>query len=212
MSDDLIRHGLTFRKSKTITYPKLSQSSLELAFLLGYYDGDGRTHTTTISSGSRKFLEQVKERYKLTCEIYVDKRQKEIYGRKLIGTNYLMCLGPELVNKMMMNYTNSMPRKRWAPCERKEKVRRLKEACDTENVRKRRQLQKEWRSITKERLRELVREMPLEKIGEKYNVSVSSNVARKCRKYGIPIPERGYWTKIYWTRVKTLERNNTENQ
>jgi hypothetical protein len=210
MSDDLIRRGLTFRKSKTIQLPNLPRTSLELAFLLGYYDGDGRTHTTMISSGSLQFLGQVKERYKLPYKIYVDKRQKEIYGRKLKGTNHMMHLGSELFNKMMKNYTNSMPRKRWIPCERKEKERREKEACTLEEVRKRIQLQLEWRTLTKERLEELVRQMPLKKIADKYYVSQSPTVARKCRKYGIPIPERGYWTRVYWAKVRSSERNDEE--
>nr|MDO8099939.1 LAGLIDADG family homing endonuclease [Candidatus Njordarchaeota archaeon] len=212
MSDDLIRHGLTFRKSKTIQFPNLPRGRLELAFLLGYYDGDGRRHTTVISSGSVRFLEQVKEKYKLPYKIYVDRRQKEIYGRKLKGTNYMMHLGPELLNKMMKNYKNSMKRKRWVPCERKERIRRAKEACTLEEVRKRTQLQHEWKTLAKENLEELVRQMPLKKIAGKYNVSQSPTVARKCRKYGIPIPERGYWTKVYWSRVKSLERNKKEKR
>jgi hypothetical protein len=212
MSDGLISHGLTFRKSKTIQLPKLPHPSLELAFLLGYYDGDGRTHTTIISSGSNQFLEQVKERYKLLYKIQVDKRQKEIYGRSLNGINYMMCLGPELFNKMMKNYANSMQRKRWSPCEREERIRRAKEACAIMEVRKRSQSQFEWRAMTEERLEELVQKMPLKKIAEKYNVSQSPNITRKCKKFGIAIPDRGYWTKIYWSSVKSLERNNEEKQ
>jgi hypothetical protein len=206
MSDDLITHGLTFRKSKTIQFPNLPRTSLELAFLLGYYDGDGRRHTTVISSGSAQFLEQVKEKYKLPYKIYVDRRQKEIYGRKLKGTNYMMHLGPELLNKMMKNYVNSMPRKRWFPCGRKEALRRVREAHTLEKVRKRNALQSEWKIITKEELGKLVGKMSLKKIAAKYNVLKSNTISRKCKRLGIPIPERGYWTKVYWSRVKSLER------
>jgi hypothetical protein len=83
MSDDLIRHGFKFRKSRTIEYPKLPRGDLELAFLLGYYDGDGRRNTTIVSSGSVQFLEQIKNRFNLPYKIHVDKREKEIYGRKI---------------------------------------------------------------------------------------------------------------------------------
>jgi hypothetical protein len=108
---------------------------------------------------------------------------------------------------MMMNYTNSMPRKRWIPCVSEEKTQRQREACTPEKTQLRRQLQKEWRALTKERLEELVRQMPLKKIAEKYNVSSISSVTNKCRKYGIPIPERGYWTKVFWTMAKVLNRD-----
>jgi hypothetical protein len=207
MSNDLIRNGLTFRKSKTIQYPNLPKPDLELAFLLGYYDGDGRRHTSVISSGSIQFLEQVKERYRISYEIYADKRHKEIYGRKLNSVNYMLHLGPELFNRMMRNYANSMQRKRWTPCEREERIQRAKKACTLEEVQKRIKLQHDWRLITKERLEELVRHMPLKEIANKYNVSKSPTVARKCRRYGIPIPKHGYWTKVYWSRIKSVERN-----
>nr|MDO8134145.1 hypothetical protein [Candidatus Njordarchaeum guaymaensis] len=212
MSNDLIRHGLKFRKSKIIEYPKLAKEHLELAFLLGYYDGDGRRNTTILSVGSIRFLKQIKKRFRLPYKIHMDKRQKEIYGRKLKGTNNMLHLGSELFNKMMKNHTNSMLRKRWVPCERKGRIRRVKEACTIEEVRKRIQLQHKWRTLAKERLEELVRQMPLKKIAGKYNVSRTPTVARKCRKYGIPIPERGYWTRVYWSRVKSLERNEKQRR
>lgn len=210
VGNDLIRHGLKFRKSKTIEYPKLPRTSLELAFLLGYFDGDGRRNTTMISSGSERFLGQVKKRFDLPYKIYVDKRQKEIYGRKLNGTNYMMCLGPELFNKMMKNYANSMPRKRWSPCEQEELLSRAKEACTIEQVRKRNMLQREWRKITKEDLEKLVQEMPLRQIAVKYHVSHTKSTGRKCKKLGITVPERGYWTKVYWARARSRGRNEQQ--
>ncbi len=212
MSNDLIEHGMKFRKSKTIQYPKLPSSALELAFLLGYYDGDGRRNTTMISSGSIRFLKQAKRRFRLPYKIYVDKRRKEIYGRKLNGINYMLHLGPELFNNMMKNYTNSMPRKRWFPCERKEIPQRISEACTLEKVRKRRVLQRGWRDIRKEELEKLVKEMPLKQIAAKYNVNRIPNISRKCKKYGIPIPARGYWTKVYWARVRFSEWNEKETR
>jgi hypothetical protein len=124
MSDDLIRHGLKFRKSKIIEYPKLSSRDLELAFLLGYYDGDGKHNTTEISSGNRRFLEQVADRFDLPSKIRLQTGEKEIYGRKIKGTVHRMYLGAQLFNEMMKNYENSMPRKRWFPCNPKEKARR----------------------------------------------------------------------------------------
>jgi len=212
VSNDLIRHGLKFRKSKTIEYPKLPRTSLELAFLLGYFDGDGRRNTTKISSGSERFLKQVKKRFDLPYKIYVDKRQKEIYGRKLNGTNYMMCLGPELFNKMMKNYSNSMLRKRWFPCERKESLRRAREANTLEKIQRRNVLQREWKLITGEELKKLVQEKPLKEIAAKYNVSSINTVSRKCKRFGIRIPEIGYWTKVYWMKAKSSQENKKRNR
>jgi len=55
-SSALVEHGLMFQKSKIVEYPMLPDESLELAFLLGYYDGDGQQGTTRISSGSIRFF------------------------------------------------------------------------------------------------------------------------------------------------------------
>ena len=212
VGNDLIGRGLKFRKSKTIEYPELPRTNLELAFLLGYFDGDGRRNTTMISSGSERFLRQIKKRFDLPYKIRMDKREKEIYGRKINGTNYMMFLGAQLFNKMMKNYTNSMPRKRWSPCERKESIRRANKASRREEVRGRMILQRDWRMATKEDLERLVGEMPLKQIAARHNISKTDNVSRKCKKYGIHVPERGFWTKVYWARVKCRETNGERNE
>ena len=63
--DDLISHGCVPRKSMIIELPSLDSRELYLAFLLGYYDGDGTVNTTRITTGSVKFLEQIKEKFSL---------------------------------------------------------------------------------------------------------------------------------------------------
>jgi hypothetical protein len=116
MGDNLIKHGLVYRKSKIISYPRISNRELELAFLLGYYDGDGRQHSTRISSGSIRFLQQIKSRFNLPYTIRLEATKGELAdGRKIRGTKCYMCLGPGLFNEMMQNYPHSMPRKRWLP-------------------------------------------------------------------------------------------------
>ena len=50
---DLINHGVVPNKSKTIEFPHLNSKELELSFLLGYYDGDGKKGTTRIASTYR---------------------------------------------------------------------------------------------------------------------------------------------------------------
>lgn len=113
MVNDLLKQGLMFRKSKIIELPKLLNRSLELAFLLGYYDGDGKQNSTEIASGSIRFLEQVKDRFGLPYKIQMEKREKEIYGRTIKnGTEYRLWLGVNLFNEMLSNFQNSMVRKR----------------------------------------------------------------------------------------------------
>lgn len=92
MGRSLLKHGLEFRKSKIIEYPRLPRRHLELAFLLGYYDGDGLQNTTRINSGSVRFLEQVKERFNLPYKIQLNKRKTVFHGREIEGTEYDMCL------------------------------------------------------------------------------------------------------------------------
>lgn len=125
MGNDLIKYGLVFRKSKVISYPRLSNRSLEVAFLLGYYDGDGRRHSTRISSGSIRFLEQIKNRFQLPYGMHLEATNGELAdGRRIRGTKCYMCLGPGLFREMMQNYRHSMPRKRWFPRASEESARK----------------------------------------------------------------------------------------
>jgi hypothetical protein len=85
MCNDLMKHGLTSRKSKIINYPRQSLSSkeLELAFLLGYYDGDGTRNRTIITSSSKTFLEQIKRRFNLPYNVRENIGEGEICSRKI---------------------------------------------------------------------------------------------------------------------------------
>lgn len=215
MSNDLMKHGVTFRKSKIIQYPKTSLPTreLELAFLLGYYDGDGIQNRTIITSGSRRFLEQIRNRFGLRYMVRKETCVKRICDRTIVGTRYLMSLGPEQFNELMNNHTNSMPRKRRLFCDSKERARRSAEASTPEKVRVRNELLKEWRSITREELEKLVQEIPFRQIAIKYNLSPRAGVgtvSRKCRRFGVSIPTKGYWQKIRWAR-KSLEAHSKQD-
>jgi hypothetical protein len=110
---DLMRMGLVLRKSKIIEFPKLLNREIELAFLLGFYDGDGRQNSPEFTSGSKRFLGQVKYRFGLPYKLRMECYDKEIYGRKIKeGTKYRLWLGVDLFNEMLENYTKSMGRKR----------------------------------------------------------------------------------------------------
>lgn len=109
---DLMRLGLTLRKSKIIEFPELLGREMKLAFLLGYFDGDGKQNSPEITSGSMRFLEQVKHRFNLPYKLRMECYDKEIYGRKIRGTEYRLWLGVDLFNEMLDNYSESMTRKR----------------------------------------------------------------------------------------------------
>lgn len=108
---NLIKHGMIIgkEKSKNIEMPVLKNHGLYLAFLLGYYDGDGKQGTTSIKSGSKIFLKQVKKLFGLNTNISTikyslkDGQESEAYD---------FWLGAELFNEMMDNYKNSLSRKR----------------------------------------------------------------------------------------------------
>jgi hypothetical protein len=206
MGNDLIKHGVVFRKSKIIEYPKLLRRKFELAFLLGYYGGAGIQNTTIILSGNKRFLEQVKDRFNLPYRIQLVKHVSEIHGRKVEGREYSMCLGAELFNELMENHSNSMPRKRWFPCDPKEKARRAAEANTSEMKRIRKELQRNWRAITKDELEKMVWQIPSERIATIYGVTGKA-VEKRCRKLRVFKPKRGYWQK-----VRSLEEKSTRNQ
>lgn len=192
MSIDLMNNGLKFRKSRIIELPRFIDRTLELAFLIGYYDGDGQQNKTRISSGSIRFLRQIKKRFDLPYKIHTTVGDRAIYGRMINGKVYYISLGPELFNEMMRNYRDSLPRKRWFPCDAKERARRAAKASTSEMKQIRKELQSNWKAITKDELAKLIREMTPRQIAIKYNVSNSTNVTRKCKKFGISIPERSF--------------------
>jgi hypothetical protein len=97
----LYRLGYVKSSKKSTIFPKLDNRELDLAFLLGFFDGDGKEGTNQFHIGSRKILEQIKEKFNVPCEISTD---KEGY--------YYLNLGGKLFNEMMTNYKNSLERKR----------------------------------------------------------------------------------------------------
>lgn len=193
--NDLIKHGCVPRKSKVIELPKLDSRELYLAFLLGFFDGDGTQKKTVITCGSKKFLEQIKEMFHLTFGIREKISGGNIEGtRSIHGTAYEMNLGSELFNEMMDNYADSLPRKRNHFCTNVERVDLIK--------------QNAWKggterkfNISKKELTRLVWEMPSERIAEKYGVS-GRLITKRCEQLGIEKPSRGYW-QIQHSKNKT---------
>lgn len=104
---NLIRHGFIVgnHKSKSIRLPKLASRELYLAFILGYYDGDGKVGSTVITSGSIKFIRQVKNYFGIIHKIWQTNSEWE-------GVGFNIYLGMELMREMLTNFKNSLIRKR----------------------------------------------------------------------------------------------------
>jgi hypothetical protein len=194
MCNDLIKYGCLPRKSKIIELPRLDSRELYIAFLLGFYDGDGTQNKTVITCGSVKFLEQIKEMFHLPFKIQINEHDGYIEGNRSIhGTGYYMCIGAELFNKMMDNYTNSLLRKRRRFCTNEEKATRAANASRID--------QKGKLTITKEILQQLVWEKPSIEIARELDVSDSA-IAKRCKKLGIKKPGPGYWAKQHAISVE----------
>ncbi len=185
----LNNHGVIIgkKKSKNIEFPELGSRELNLAFLLGYYDGDGTEGATVVSSGSKKFLEQIKEKYVIDYDLRYRKSESIINGRKVKGEGWDLALGANLFNEMIRNYQFSMARKRKIFETPEEKSERMRQTC----------VNRAKLKITDdllEDLKKLVWEMPLYKVAEKYKIS-NSRITEVCKKYKIAKPPIGYWKK-----------------
>ena len=115
----LIRHGFIVgkRKSLNLKLPilnsiiNINEREIYLGFLLGYYDGDGTKGRTYITSGSFKFIEQIKKYFKINNEVIEDTYQKKDGTQ---GKTYKLALGRDLMCEMLNNYQNSFKPKRKA--------------------------------------------------------------------------------------------------
>lgn len=102
-TDYLKELGVVPDKTFRIKLPNLGRRELNLAFLLGFFDGDGKQGFTVLRSGNARFLEQIKTRYNLPFEVNPDKDNPKALS---------LSLGSILFNEMMLNYELSLPRKR----------------------------------------------------------------------------------------------------
>jgi len=92
---------------------------LALAFLLGYYDGDGEYlggRTAKIYSSSRSFLEHITELFGIKNKVYPETKPGEeawAFDRQYISKGlWAVYLGPDVFDMMMSSYEKSMKRKR----------------------------------------------------------------------------------------------------
>jgi hypothetical protein len=91
-----------------------------LAWLLGYFDGDGQyfrkgRYVAKIFSASRSILKEIENYFESPNKVRLGKRvilSKEQKARGTIGECWYLTLGPELYKGMLEAYTNSLQRKR----------------------------------------------------------------------------------------------------
>jgi transposase len=116
MFQDIENLGLReFKEGNELKF-NLKNNNLSYALLLGIYDGDGSEGRTIIYSTNYSFLLQIKNVYKIKTEIRkreVDEIDENLKFRiKRTKPIYEIGLNPNLLNKMMNSYHNSLARKR----------------------------------------------------------------------------------------------------
>ncbi len=206
MPKHLINWGMDYdivgengKRVKMPIFPDLKEEKLMLAFLLGYYDGDGSLRKFTspqgkinvsphICSANRDFLEKVRKYYEIKNAVFLNKKEKIDYetGKIKVLKLYRLTLGFQLFQKMMLVMKNSMERKRAS----------LESFYITP--------QRRWllKVLPKEKFEELLKILPTYRIAKLLGLSHSVIERFIKNVYGLEIPIRGdvsehelkYWT------------------
>lgn len=190
---NLIKHGCFNRKSKLLRFPFNLQENLRLSFLMGVYDGDGtgdiikKKGTTTLCSGSRQFLDDIKSVFKIPNNISSPKSQYEVY---------YLSLGRTLYEQMISDFNSGLESKR-------NNFLGIPQKSDIELIKKKRELNRRLFNrpvvrrfdVSKERLQYLLDMYPMEVIGKMFGVRGNS-IKKRAKSLSIYIPRgRGYWAK-----------------
>jgi len=162
----LIEKGCTNNKSFTIRLIDFKNEELDLSFLLGFYDGDGYANSSTLCCGSYEFLKQIKLKYELDFEI---KKKENIF---------VLTLGSELKRRMILNYTNSI--------ERKKLMCKGDRGCKTFGIKP---IRKKKFEVTKTKLENLIKDNSYVKIGKIFGVSDNA-IKKRARNLGIKLIPR----------------------
>ncbi|TFF89715.1 MAG: hypothetical protein EU548_06710 [Promethearchaeota archaeon] len=170
------------KKADKIRFPNLERYELELAFLLGFFDGDGRQGTSIICSTSKLFIEDIKSRFKLSSKITITK----YLTKSGIEKDYHeLSLGADLFNEMLDNYQDSLPRKR---------IRFIGTEKGRELMIPSRITGAVKFKFSKEELKKLVSIMPLYKLvdlhKDRFGILITSKtISYWCKKWNIRIPK-----------------------
>ncbi len=120
MLQDLLKNGLSTSASNR-GLPNfvwnLNNSNLALAFLLGFYDGDGSWfggYSAEIYSSNKEILIQIKRAFQIEYPVRKTKNKvvDSFTGEIIHRAAYRITLGVKLFEKMIKSYDGSMKRKR----------------------------------------------------------------------------------------------------
>lgn len=163
-----------FEKTKHNSYDSPPCCKLLLAWLLGYYDGDGQSNSTRITSSSKEFLKEIKSEFNIKYDIklkYEKGKKFRLEGVVSTRPHWSLTLGASLFNEMIRNYPYSMQRKRRLFNERDlESYDRLKKLVSN-----------------KENLQTLVNQNQIIFLIKKFNVSTAT-LYRLCRDWDVITP------------------------
>jgi len=185
MAEDLVNHGFISSKALRKNFPILGLNcnrNLILAWLRGYYDGDGNSYKTSIGSSNIELLQEIRKYFYLKYPIRQSKKHY-IYdddaGKIHIRKNYwILSLGARLFNEMSSLcklYEVGLSRKDKIFSERLESLDKLKELIKN-----------------KEHLKELVFKYRLYELKDIFGVSIKI-IKKLLREWNLEIPPKGYW-------------------
>jgi len=151
-------------KGKVLDIWQTKSGRIALAWLYGYYDGDGLKASTAITCGSKEMLEEIKELF----DIYYDVNGKD--------GNYYLTVGAHLMNKMQSTYDKGLPRKRRFWDERNDRHIIFKRSL-------------ERAEITLNDIRDLVNYLTIEKLTKKFKCS-QNFLSSFLSKNGVFVPKK----------------------
>ncbi len=215
----LIKLGCVNKKSLIIRFPELSSRELDLAFMMGFFDGDGNESNTTFSCGSKDFVTDVCDKFEIDMNSTKVKHVKE--------NLWIVTLGAKLFKEMLDIYHGSMQRKRrthedqnsifGSPYSEENMMRKIPIRKPSGKIPKRKppvyidgvkvdgrkilgKVKKRKFEITKEELHKLVWSMPTTKVAAMFNVSDKA-IERRCKLLGVTKPPLGYWAKVSFGKI-----------
>jgi hypothetical protein len=183
----LASQGCGPKKSHTLRFPAQLTGDCRLAWLLGYFDGDGTAGSTDVCSASLELLRDIQSLFVLSAPI---RRAKTVWR---------MCLGVDLFRQMLTVYPESMLRKR-APCANHKSLTSEQLAAwhAKPNESSHRGVQFPARQrfrVSDEELARLVWAHPLRDVAALVGVSDVA-VKKRCVARGIATPPRGFWLRV----------------
>lgn len=190
ISSDIRSKGIVSPKSNRDIFVILKSIRLQKAFLLGLYDGDGTQGRSSLAAGSKKTLVSIKRYFKL--------KNKIVKRNNHWGTCFEMNLGSSLLKELFENYDKGLKRKRILP---KDSAKVMKCKCGNCILKESKtclDCMKRIKkfNVSKKELKNLLKIMPIEKIGSKFKVSGNS-IRKRVKSLGLTLPKKpiGFWLR-----------------